>query len=147
MLRRGITLLEMIIVLIIIGTTSAYAYPKLKTAQNKRSTQAALREVTTQLARAKATAVQRACRATLKFKQSENKVWITACKLTGSALDTIGTVSYLNARYGVTITVDQDSLPFGPNSLGLNTATTNMTFTKSGQTSTLTISSIGRPTW
>jgi prepilin-type N-terminal cleavage/methylation domain-containing protein len=145
--RRGFTLLEVLIVLTIIGTVTAFALPRVRGAQNEEATRSARREVTASLARAKGTAVQRGCRATLHMRTDVPRVWVTACKTTGSGIDTIGGVSFLSARYGVTMTSSADSLPFAPNSLGLGTAAITMGFTKSGFTSSLQLTPVGRPIW
>jgi Tfp pilus assembly protein FimT len=138
----------MLIVLTIIGTVTAFAFPRLRTTQTHEAARSARREVTTQIARAKATAMQRACRTTVQFRQATNKVWVESCKIAGgTARDTIGTVSYLNARYAVAFTTTADSLPFGANSLGLGTGAITMTFTRSGYATSLTVSAIGMPTW
>jgi len=137
--------------MMMIGTITAMVLPKVRTAQSHESTRSARREVQSSLARAKGTAVQRGCRATMHMRATgPARVWVTTCRITplaGSTLDTIGGVVYLNARYGVTVTTDADSIPFGPNSLGLAPATINMGFTKAGYTSSLQITAIGRPIW
>jgi hypothetical protein len=131
-----------------IGTITAFALPKVRAAQAHESTRNARREVQASIARAKGTAVQRGCRATMHMRATgPARVWVTACKVTGSGLDTIGGVIQLDSRYGVTVTTDADSLPFGPNSLGLGTATISMGFTKSGYTSSMRITPVGRPIW
>ena len=149
--RRGVSLIETLIVLLMIGAVTALALPKVRTAQTHESTRNARREVQASLARAKGTAVQRGCRATMHMRASgPARVWVTTCRITplvGSTLDTIGGVIYLNARYGVTVSTDADSIPFGPNSLGLGTAMINMGFTKAGYTSSLQITPVGRPIW
>jgi prepilin-type N-terminal cleavage/methylation domain-containing protein len=146
-IRRGVSIIEMLIVMIMIGAITAFALPKVRAAQNHESTRSARREVQASLARAKGAAVQRGCRATMHIRSSPEKVWVTACKVTGTGLDTIGGVIFLHARYGVTVSTDADSIPFGPNSLGLGTATIGMGFTKAGYTSSMRITPIGRPIW
>jgi prepilin-type N-terminal cleavage/methylation domain-containing protein len=145
--RRGVSIIEMLIVMMMIGTITAFALPKVRAAQSHESTRAARREVQSALARAKGTAVQRGCRSTMHVRAVPEKVWVTACKVTGAGLDTIGGVRWLHAVYGVTVSTDADSMPFGPNSLGLGVSTINMGFTKAGYTSSLQITPVGRPIW
>lgn len=145
--RPGVSMIETLIVLIMIGTMTAFALPKVRVAQTHEATRNARREVQAAIARAKGVAVNRSCRATLHIRQDTRKIWVTACKITGTGLDTLGGVVYLGSRYGITMTSDGDSIPFGPNSLGKNTATINLGFTKSGYTSALQITPIGRPVW
>lgn len=150
MRRSGFTLIEMLIVITLIGVVGAMAFPKWHTAYDHENVRAARREALTQLNRAKGTAVQRGCRATIQMRATGTKVWVEACRMTalaGSTTDTVGFISLLSTKYGVTMTTSADSLPFAPTSLGLGTATITMTFTKNGYTSTLTVTSIGRATW
>ena len=59
--RRGFTLLEIIIVLVIIGVASAIAYPKLGSSLTRQDVHAARISLSTMHAKAKASAASR-CR-------------------------------------------------------------------------------------
>jgi prepilin-type N-terminal cleavage/methylation domain-containing protein len=130
MRRSGFTIIELLIVIVIIGTVTAFGLPRMNDAVRNESVRSARREVTTQLARAKATAVQRACRSALQIREASGRVWVEACKTTGAGRDTVGAMSNLASKYGVTISTTADSLVFAPNSIGLAPATITMTFTR-----------------
>lgn len=148
MRKLGFTLIELLVVIVIMGIMAAFAYPKMHNAVNNEAVRSARRETTTQLARAKGAAVQRGCRSSLQMRAATGRVWVETCKVTGgTARDTVGTVSQLAGKYGVTVTTTADSLPFGANSLGLAPAAITMTFAKAGYTLSLAISTIGRASW
>jgi prepilin-type N-terminal cleavage/methylation domain-containing protein len=71
--RRGVSLIETLIVLMLIGTVTAFALPKVRAAQSHESTRSARREVQAAIARAKGAAVQRGCLATLNMEQATDK--------------------------------------------------------------------------
>lgn len=147
MRRPGFTVVELLVVIVIIGIAAAFAFPKMNTAVKHEAVRSARREVTTQLARAKGAAVQRGCRSTLQMRAATGRVWVETCKVTGTTRDTVGTVSQLAAKYGVTVTSTADSFPFAPNSLGIAPAPVTLTFAKAGYTLSLLISTVGRPSW
>ena len=147
MQKRGFSIIELLIVMSIIGVMAAFAFPKMQDAIIHEATRGARREVATQLMRARAAAAQRGCRATVHMDAATTRVWVTACKVTGTGLDTLGPFSRLDVKYNVTMTSTADSLPFAANSMGMGTGTISMAFTRSGYTSSLRITAIGRAVW
>lgn len=145
--RRGFTLIEMLIVIVVIGTVVGFSVPRLRAAMVSESVWSARREVTTHLARARAAAVQRGCRATLELEPSTQRVWVTACPVSGTDLDTLGSIANLTSRYGVAFASSSDQVVFGPHGLAMGTAWTRMSFTKGGYSDTLAISPLGRADW
>ena len=144
----GFTVLELLVVIIIIGIATTVAFPKMNSMVKNEGVRSARRETITQLARARSIAVQRGCRSSIQMRAATSKVWVESCKASGAAgRDTIGSIS-LFSNYNTTFTTTADSLPFGPNSLGMGTATITMTFLRAGaNTLSLNISSLGKPTW
>jgi prepilin-type N-terminal cleavage/methylation domain-containing protein len=147
MQKPGFTILELVVVIIIVGIATTVAFPKMNEAIRHEAVRSARREVTTQLARAKGVAMQRSCRSTLQMRAATGRVWVESCKVTGTTRDTVGAISALASKYGVTVTTTADSVPFAPNSLGVAPAAVTMTFSKSGYTLNLVISSVGKATW
>jgi len=143
----GFTLVEVLLVMAIIGIASAFAIPNMRNAMNREATKAARREVTTQVMRARSAAVQRGCRATIHLRATGNLAWVTSCKMTGSGIDTIGSISRLGSRHGIKMTTTADSLPFASNGIGLGAATIALTFTKGGAASSLSLTRVGRAVW
>lgn len=144
---RGFTLIELLIVVSLIGVMIAVAFPRFQSALASEARVGARREVVAQLARARSAAVQRGCRSTLHLSAGTDRVWVTACKISGSGVDTVGMVSNLAGRYRVDLTSSASTLDFAPTSLALGTASITLGFARSGQTTSMTVSSIGRATW
>ena len=146
--RQGFTLTELVVVVMIIGVTTAFALPRMVNVARHESVRGARREVTTQLARAKSLAAQRSCRTALQMRAGPPaKVWVEACKVTGAGRDTVGFITNMATKYSVTMTTSADSIPFAPTTLGVAPAAIAMTFARSGYTLNLAISSTGKPTW
>jgi prepilin-type N-terminal cleavage/methylation domain-containing protein len=146
-LRRGFSMIEILIVMVVIAGMLTFAYPRFSQATELEAIIGARREVVAQVSRARSTAAQRGCRTQLHFRADTDRVWVTACRTTGTGMDTVGTISDLRARYNVDFGVTADSIGFGPTSIGLATAPINMTFTRGVSTRTMVLSSVGRPSW
>lgn len=145
--RRGFSIIELLIAMSLMTAMLALAYPRFDSARMREATISARREVANQVSRARTAATQRGCRATLHLNGTTERVWVTACRASGTGIDTIGQVSNIGARYTVNLTSTAATLDFAPTSLALGTAAITVTLARGTQTSTMTISSIGRATW
>jgi prepilin-type N-terminal cleavage/methylation domain-containing protein len=118
MRQRGFTFIEVMVVMIIIGVIAAFGIPRFRTTilkQNVRSTRVA---ISSAAAKARASAVQRGCRAFLHFSSgSSGKLWVTVCSVNATKLDTLGGVDPLASRLNVTITATQDSIIYLPSGI------------------------------
>lgn len=144
--RRGFTLIEVMIIIVIAGVLMLVAFPKMSQALVRANVNGARSAVASTFARARAAAVERG-RGT-RVRLTGNRLYVTSAPrlvpLSGSTLDTVGTVQNLNQQFGVTATLDNDDLGFDPRGFGTNTGTTTVSVTKSSYTKTLIISPFGR---
>ena len=147
MSRSGFTLRESIIEIVIISALLSLAMPKVKEYVLHEAVRSARREVTTHLARGRATAVFRGCRAVLHLDPATSRVWITACSIQGTGMDTVGSVDDFQSRFGVAFTSDGDSVLFTPQGVAMASASISMTFSKDGWSENLAITPVGRPVW
>ncbi|UCF41279.1 MAG: prepilin-type N-terminal cleavage/methylation domain-containing protein [Gemmatimonadota bacterium] len=147
MSRSGFTLVESIVAIVIIGVLLAVGMPRMKDWLLREDVRAARRQVTTHLARGRATAVYRGCTAVLHLDGGTDRVWITSCAIQGPGVDTVGTIDDFWSHFGVTFTSDGDSVLFTPQGVALATNSISMVFTKAGYTRDLLITPVGRPVW
>lgn len=147
MSRPGFTLVESVVALVIIGVLLTFALPRFKDWLPRESLRAARRELTTQLARARATAVYRGCRAVLHLDDRTSAVWVTACPVLGAGVDTVGTVDSFLDGFGVSFQADGDSVPFTPQGIALAASSIAVTLSKGDYSASLEITPVGRAVW
>ncbi len=145
--RNGLTLIELLLALVIVGLVLGFALPQSKPWLQRESVRSARRAVTTELARARAAAAQRGCLSALHLDPANSTVWVTACTLDGTATDTVGAVNNLSSRHGVTFSSDRTTVRFTPHGLAFETSQTVVIFSREGFSDTLAISPLGRPEW
>jgi prepilin-type N-terminal cleavage/methylation domain-containing protein len=143
--RRGFSLVEMIVVLVLVGILSAIALPFLRTAPAKSSVHGATTAIASYHAIARNAAIARGRTAVLVIKAAAPATVLVVLKRFGStAVDTVGAVENLYDRFAVTLTTTSDSVLFTPRGIGVSTSTTTVVATRGGVADTLTISAAGR---
>lgn len=148
MLRKGFTLVELLIAVAVAGIIFAIALPRLRGVMLQEYVRSSRREVATRLQQARSAAVQRGCPATLHIDAATERVWVTTCKIGGVAgLDTLGQIANFRARYNVAMSSSGNQVRFGPHGLAMEAASTALKFDRSGHTDSLAISPIGRSMW
>ena len=138
----GFTFIEVLMVMIIIGVIAAFGIPRMRDSLQRANVRAARAAATSQVAKARAAAVQRGCRSTLHMTTSA--VWVTLCGPNGSGLDTIGNVEDLATRFNVTVKPTSDSIRFDPRGLNIDGGTTTIWFTSNNITDSITVNSVGK---
>lgn len=118
MTRRGFTLIEMLIVIVLIGLVGAIAVPRLRDAFESTSVRGARVAAGTLAAKARAAAVARGCRSAIHFSGTDGTVWVTVCKVdTAAGIDTLGGVEHLASRFNVSLAPSRDSVTYAPSGL------------------------------
>src|SRR5262245_50648856 len=142
---RGLTLIEMVIVMTLIGLISAIAYPKLGTTLTRTDISGARTMITTMHAKARAAAVSRGRRTALALTGG-NLVIVSRNPVSG-AIDTVGTPENVIQRYGVSLAINpsiRDSLVFDSRGVGTESAATYLFVSKKGLADTIEVAPLGR---
>jgi prepilin-type N-terminal cleavage/methylation domain-containing protein len=145
--RKGFTIVELVMTIVVLGMIIAIALPKLRQAWlnfNVRSARLAFDAVAE---RARTAAVHRGCVSTLNITTgSAGAVWVTACPVSGSATsDTVGAIEPLATRYGVTMTPSRSSLQYDPRGVSVGNLSVTVVFTGAGsRTDSAMINQLGK---
>jgi prepilin-type N-terminal cleavage/methylation domain-containing protein len=144
--RRGFTLIEMLIVLVIIGLTSLIMLPKLNDAFAHSNVLSAKARLSAMYSAARMTAVS--ANQTGILRVNGNQVYVYARPrrkapvIAANQVDTIVRPTNFSTAYGVTLTGGVDSVRIASTGLGLDSAV--IILTKSHTIDTLYISKYGR---
>ena len=138
-MRRGFSLAELAVVILIVGIVVAMVVPRLGPALDRIATDQAAVEVTTALAVGRALAVSWGTRArvriaadTLRIDRLEGDEWVPRWRRAGPA------------DYRVQLEVSNDEVVFGPTGLGWSASNTTIVLRRGSQVETITTSRLGR---
>lgn len=139
--RRGFSLIELLIVIVIIGAIASFGYPSVRRGLESRRVAGARIAITTMNAKARALAVQRSRSVSLVL--SGNTVLVVSRHPVTGALDTADRRNLYDV-HGVTIGTSRDTLRYDPRGLGLQNSSTTITVTRpGGYADTVVITSLG----
>ena len=142
MTRRGFTLIEMLMVIVIIGAVGVIMFPRLSGELNRQNVRSARQAITALHARARASAIQRA-RATSLIRDG-NEIRIESRHPVTGAVDTIGTPLDVSTSHGgVAMTWTRDVLTFDPRGIGIEGTSTRIIVSRPNFADTLVISAVG----
>ena len=138
--RRGFSLVELLVVVIIIGAIAAMFFPRIGPALQHQNVHAARAVITTLHARARATAVQRARTVSL-VHEGAAVLLVSRHPVTG-AVDTIDWQD-LTARYGVALAFTRDTLQFDPRGIGMELGSTTIIVSRAAYADTIVVTAVG----
>lgn len=142
MRERGLTLIEILIVMALIGAMAGFGFPRLADAwvrQNVRSARAALVGL---YARGRATAIERG--ATTRVIVENNRVRIESVNPVTGATVIVGRIEDLQSRYGVTIAPSLDTCVYDPRGVAREASETVLTIARGSVVQVLRINRLGR---
>ena len=122
--RSGFTAIEMALVTTIMGLVTAIAYPRLASVRDQGALESARRHVITQLAGARASAIQRG--QAVRLRTVGSSVWLTT--EIGGAQTAISPTSELEITFGVRLTASHDPVIFDSRGYATSLPVTGATF-------------------
>ncbi|HXH63201.1 MAG TPA: GspH/FimT family pseudopilin [Gemmatimonadales bacterium] len=138
-MRRGFSLLELMIVLAIVAIVTALAVPSLGDIMDWVAADGAAHDVTTALAVARATAVSQSTLVRVEIGADSLRIDIRMDGVWGPYRSFSGP----SAR-GVQLEVSNPEVVFGPSGLGWGTANSTITLRRGARVETVTTSRVGR---
>jgi prepilin-type N-terminal cleavage/methylation domain-containing protein len=142
--RKGFSLVEMLIVVVIIGIMLSIGFPKLRTGMTNNNVRAARTALINMIAAAR-NASSQTNRSTWVKVESSHALVVASPRLDGligSTIDTIGPVQNLAQLYGVTIT--PAAFQFNPTLTSFGMAGATFIITRSGFADTVAVDGLGR---
>ncbi|HEY6092485.1 MAG TPA: GspH/FimT family pseudopilin [Gemmatimonadales bacterium] len=141
--RKGFSLIEMMFVFVLVGVIMAIGFPRLKNSlekQNIRNTKALM---STLVATARGTAVQRGCNATLNM--TSDSVWVTACQVNGLGTNVqVGTKKLVGSEFGVTLAPSSGSVVYDPRGISTVFQQTSVRIQGAHYSDSVIINSVGK---
>jgi prepilin-type N-terminal cleavage/methylation domain-containing protein len=139
---NGLTLIEILLVIVLIGILAGYGLPRLANISTTQSISSARVALVGLLANARYTAIQRGGSAS--FILSNNQITVQATNPVTGVTETVGNVQDLNGRYGVTVQPTSLTLIFDPRGVGTASSQTTVSITKGSYGTSIVISAAGR---
>ena len=143
--RKGFSLIEMMFVFVLAGVIMAIGFPRLKDGLEKQNIRSSKALLTTLVATARGTAVQRGCNATLNM--TADSVWVTACGVNPPAASvTVGTKKLVGSEFSVTLVPSAASIVYDPRGLWTSFATTSVRIVGAHYSDSVIINQVGKVT-
>lgn len=140
--QRGMTLIEIVIVIVLIGAMAGYAIPRIGDAITKQQVHSARTLFVSMHARARATAINRGSRTQLVVSNGQLSI-VSINPVTG-ATQTVGNVEDLTQRYGVIVVPSSLTLTFDARGIGTEGSQTEVSISKGSYVRRIVISPAGR---
>lgn len=140
--KRGVTIIELVMVIILVGVMAGLGFPLIGDAITKQNVRSARTMIVGLHAQARATAIQRG--AQTQFILAGGRIAIRSLNPVTNAAQQVGNVQDLGSRYGVTVQPSNLTLTFDPRGLGMETNDNTISVTKGSYGSKIVISSVGR---
>jgi prepilin-type N-terminal cleavage/methylation domain-containing protein len=143
--RRGFSLIETMVVLVIAGIVMSISLPKFASMRDRMSVRSAKQQFSSYLVTARAAAIRQSQSG--HFHANSNTIWSSVNQPDGTVANVSRAVSLRTAR-GVTITRDgsapsQDSIVFDSRGMGATGAPRTYVFTRNGVKDSVCVSILG----
>ncbi len=142
--RRGFTLIEVMIVVVVAGLLFLIGLPRLRDAVVRNNVYQSRVALSAMYARARAVSIEQGRLGYLVVNGNTVKVLVRLTPTGAAWADTVGVVENLNTRYGVTVSATNDTIRFDPRGFGLNGTAASIAVSRDGIADTVFISAFGR---
>jgi prepilin-type N-terminal cleavage/methylation domain-containing protein len=140
--KRGVTIIELLIVMTLIGVIAGFAFPRIGDAITKQNVRSARTLFIGTHAKARATAIQRGSQTQLIL--AGGRLVIQAANPVTNVVQQVGNVEDLGSRYGVTVQPTNVTLTFDARGIGMETTETTISITKGSYGNQIVFSPVGR---
>jgi prepilin-type N-terminal cleavage/methylation domain-containing protein len=137
-MRRGVTLLELMVVLVILGIVSAFAVPRLRGTLDRLAVARAASEVASFYGRARMAAIFRSSTVRIEFRADTLNAILEGLR------DEVAIAEPGPARHGVSLDATRDMIRLYPTGFGIGGANTRLIVARGVAAETLTTSRLGR---
>jgi type II secretory pathway pseudopilin PulG len=135
--RRGVTLLDQLLALVVIGILLAIVTPGIGALRDRLAVGSAARAVRDALALAREHATATGERTAVRFDVVRDRVTVH------SGTDTLQRLT-LASTHGVSLEATRDSMAYLPSGLGFGASNLRLLLLRGGQADTITVSRLGR---
>ena len=136
-MRRGTSVLELIIVLALLAALLGFAAPLLASLRERAAVHSATTELVSVLATARHLAIARQARTAVLLDTALGSVIVLAMADTIYRRD-------VRATHGISLSVSRDSIAYGPTGRGYGAANTRIVVARGSAADTITVSRLGR---
>lgn len=142
MRRKGFTVIELMMVMVVSGLIMLVAFPRLRSGMLKSSIRSARGDIVAMHSKARTASVQYGKPTYVAFSGNRAVVLVRVAPGNVAWADSLGGVQDLADKYGVSLTVSEDTLKFDPRGFGIQGG--SVYIRRSGYADTITVSGFGR---
>ncbi len=141
--RKGFSMIEMIVVVILIGIIATIGFPRLRDGLEKQNVRSAKALIATLAATARGAAIQRGCSATLNL--TVDSIWVSACGVNPPAASVqVGTKKLVGDDFSVTLSSTAASVVYDPRGISTVFQPTTVYVTGPNYSDSVVINEVGR---
>jgi len=143
MSRKGFSIIEMVVVIILIGLIASIGFPRLRDSLEKQNVRSAKALIATLAATARGAAIQRGCSATLNM--TVDSIWVTACGVNPPAASVqVGTKKLVGDEFNVTLNSTAATVVYDPRGITTQFQTTTIRVIGPNYRDSVMINEVGR---
>jgi prepilin-type N-terminal cleavage/methylation domain-containing protein len=141
--RKGFSMIEMLVVVILIGIIATIGFPRLRDGLEKQNVRSAKALIATLAATARGAAIQRGCSATLNL--TVDSIWVSACGVNPPAASVqVGTKKLVGDDFSVTLSSTAASVVYDPRGISTVFQPTTVYVTGPQYSDSVVINEVGR---